>query len=682
MIPLLLLLGALGAAAACDYSADVVVWGGTVCGATAAVGSVRADPEATVVWVVNGTRLGGMTSGGLGGIDLAMDIGGLASELLSPLGRNFEPHVAEAAVERLLKTGGSRVTVLRNALGVAAVETAGSQPRSISSIRTVSGYEVCGKVFVDCSYEGDLVFLSGTDYAVGREAPGDYYETMAGTDTASFAAPGEKPSFFNDDVSPFVNGSEGTLLPTIVGVFNFTANRSDDLVMSYCFRMCLTNNATNRIPVAPPDGYTPAHLELLRRQIASETRRGMAVTMDSLFLIRHLPNMKIDLNSGQWNATGHPGGFAPFSTDFPFLQKGWATASPSERRKIFDEHVWWTRALLYYLSNDPDLAALQPALVKEMATWGLCADEYTEHGNWSPQLYVREAIRLRGKRVMTEMDTFGSPAGPSVATSVGLSSWAVDIHAVQRVAAQINGKWQVVNAGGRDIGRIHNEPGKRQLSEIPYEALVPKDNDTSNLIVAVCASFTHVAFATYRLEPQYAIFGHSAGVAAVHAVREGTAVQNINVTKLQTVLATWSPPQLLRAAAPRPTVSIAKCNGDGQKWEVRGTTVRLVSNTSLCLSVSDYSVKDGAEVWLSPCHTSDPDPAHQNQEFKVLDKHPYVQFQNVHSGLCLAPLQWMMVQTDCSSPAATWNHSGGLLQTTSWGLCATAPSYLVSSSSL
>jgi hypothetical protein len=227
---------------------------------------------------------------------------------------------------------------------------------------------------------------------------------------------------------------------------------ADDIVMSYAFRMCLTNNASNALPLTPPPHYSRSAMELLRRELraVSAPPLSLTLTMASLFLIRNLPHGKIDLNSGQFSAnSGHTGHF-PFSTDLPFAQRQWPAGAAAERASVFAAHKWWTQALLFYLGNDSELQALQPGLVAEMKSWGLCADEYTDQPDrWTPQLYVREANRLRGARVVTQHDIC-SPKPDD--TAVGLSFWQIDIHAVQRVA-QFNatdGEWRAYNIGGVD----------------------------------------------------------------------------------------------------------------------------------------------------------------------------------------------------------------------------------------
>ena len=484
---------ALAIAASCEQH-DIVVYGGTVCGVTATVAAHRTDPALKIVWLVNGTRLGGMTSGGLGGLDAGMPIGGLAKELIAQLTHNFEPHVAEAAVESLLGTANSSQVRLHRSVGeIVRVATRGTAPRTIASISLASGLTVCGSHFIDCSYEGDLLRLSGTRYAVGRESRSEYNESMAGRDdrNVSITADAATPSFFAPSVSPWVDATNTTLLPTVVEVLDAEGGSADDWPMSYCFRLCLTNNASNRVVVAPPAGYDRAEVELLRRELDWATHvANMTLGMDDLFLIRHLPNAKIDLNSGQFSEPSslYPdshrhGGYFPFSTDAPGLQRGWPLGNRTTRAQarcccspfhlasvrcqhnlvvhlaraqIFAAHERQHRALLHFLGTDAELATWQPALVQEVASWGLAADEFLDSDHWPVQLYVRESIRLRGPRVLTQArrpntdldaalraprarsrpeahspapqhDIVGPGKGPREPTSVGTSKWGVDV---------------------------------------------------------------------------------------------------------------------------------------------------------------------------------------------------------------------------------------------------------------
>ena len=707
---------------ACTVTADIAVFGGTVCGVTATVGAHRSSSaDATVAWIVSGQRLGGMTSGGLGGLDAGMPFGGIAKELIGPLGANFEPHVAEAAVEALLasatndssssSSSGSGSTSPRTALhrhagDLLSVATDGAAPRRIVSATFSSGLVVCAKTWVDCSYEGDLLRLSGTRFALGREAAADFNESMAGRDDGAAAAPAATPSFFAPGVSPWVDdGRNSTLLPSIVEVLgDGLAGSGDSWVQSYCFRLCLTNNASNRVPIAPPADYDRAELELLRRELDWATHAGnMTLAMSDLFLLRHLPHQKLDLNSGQFSeATVSPvsrrhGGYFPFSTDAPGLQHDWPLGNATARAAVFAAHERQHRALLHFLGTDAQLRSWQPALVAEVGSFGLAADEFTESGHWPPQLYVRESIRMRGARVLTQADVL-SPTGaptPREPRSVGTSKWGIDVHAVKRVAVKPQppgedgsgggGGWRVANAGGRDTARDRGAWGTTRLIEVPYEALVPAPDDTDNLLVPVCISATHVAQSTYRLEPQYAVFGHSAGAAAALAVgRDGAgngSVHGVDVRgELQPLLASQG--QILHGSpAPGPSppppppyapLALGNCTGGGgggggaaakpSKWSYSAALRTVTTAGGRCASVLGYSSAAGAQAVAAACHTADKAPSHQNQEFEAINAGAQgvggVQLRNVHSGLCLgrgsSAAAAEVAQVPCAQSGTVW----------------------------
>lgn len=364
------------------------------------------------------------------------------------------------------------------------------------------------------------------------------------------------------------------------------------------------------------------------------------------------------------------------------------------------------------------IARWQPALSAAVRSYGLCKDEYNETGHWTPQLYVRESIRLDGKVMLTQRNVVGEAAAVGDAgrwnTSVGLSKWGVDIHAVRRLAMPTgNGSWIISNAGGHDTMRSHDPPLSTSLVEVPYEALVPRADDTSNLLVPVAISATHVAFSTYRLEPQYAIFGHSAGAAAALSALAGggVPVQDIDVGRLQSVLRAQNqilnasnpvPPHPAPSPPPGPTPSasamlLLPCGDKGskmhdrQRWTYYSSpspsaspslpsdrTLRWAADNATCVSIYGYSAHAGAAAWAAACHTRDKQPQHQNQEFLLL--HPgsntsIVQLRNTFSGLCLAGTRGVVDQAACSGNYTSWVRSpqqDWRLQHDS-SLCLTAP---------
>lgn len=216
----------------------------------------------------------------------------------------------------------------------------------------------------------------------------------------------------------------------------------------------------------------------------------------------------------------------------PFLQPLYPLSDWPARQAISVQHEWWTRAVWEFLRTDP---SVPESIRTEAQNWGLPKDEWPETKGFPPQLYVRESIRLRGAVVLSQNDVYGAALGHSN-HSVGLSQWCVDVHSEDRVAmppGDTGRGWEISTTG--DVNTCGG--GKLwQLTEIPYQALVPIRTETSNLLVPVCASFTHIGFATYRLEPQYAVFGHAAGVAGVLAERLGVAVQDVPIKTLQALL--------------------------------------------------------------------------------------------------------------------------------------------------
>jgi hypothetical protein len=739
-------------------TADVVVYGQTICGVTAAVAAGRMNASVVLVSERGDSHLGGMTTGGLSAMDLNMPTGGLWAEFMARTNipqhpfPSFQARDASVTIAAMLAEVSDRVTVVLNTSGIvsvgktpAAAAAAGgfraSPPFTLTSITTASGLTVSGTYFIDCSYEGDLLRYSGTAFAVGREAASEYNESLAGAEGPPWAA-GRFPA----SVSPFTDDSNTTLLPTVSLAPDETPGQADSRVQAYNHRLCVTNMSADAVPVDPPQGYTPAAVELLRRWWVAQGPAGANLTLSDIFLIRDIVGGqgKVDINDGNMD----------FGTDLPFLQQGYPLAANwSARVAISAQHEWWIRALWHFLQTDAS-GAVPERVRTMMAGYGLCADEFNATAHYPPQLYIRESIRLRGQRVLSMADVDGTAVRHDP-RSVGLSRWLVDIHVVQRVAAEDpvgSGAWYVVNAGDRNTAHT-----TWQLTEIPYDALIPSADDpggATNLLVPVCASFTHVGFATYRLEAQYGVFGQSAAVAAVLALRQAggsVPVQEVDVPALQKELLAQG--QILNATAPpaTPAITLQPCSGGGdggaaaavganpkQVWAYSpsDSTLRLAGGTfdpaavhvsarareelaargtasasawsslspaarmlwrgpttrgalsTVCASVLDYAVKPGGAIWAATCHTDDPDPAHQNQEFSLQaaptgDGVYYV--VEKMSGLCVG-VDWatnqLVLASECAGGNSTvWqvNSTGGggpwELTGAGAGLCATAPGW-------
>ena len=528
-----LLFASLGLAVASSPAAeyDVVVYGGTSAAVIAAVQAKKMHK--TVVIVSPDKHLGGLSSGGLGWTDTGNKavIGGLSRDFYHRVwkhydqpgawkqqkkeeyggkgqgtpavdGENrtmwiFEPHVAEQIFEDYVKEFSipvERDQWLDRAKGVK------KDGAKISSITTLTGKTYEGKMFIDATYEGDLMAAVGADYHVGREANSVYGEEWNGSQVGilhhrhHFGAVKEK-------ISPYVvpGDPKSGLLPRVSATPPAPRGEGDKGVQAYCFRMCLTDFPENRIPFPKPDGYDPKQYEILLRVFQA----GWRETFEKFDPI---PNHKTDTNN-----------HGPFSTDNIGMNWDYPDASYARRREIIQEHETYQKGWLYFIANDPRV----PEDVRTaMARWGLPKDEYTDSGNWSPQLYIREARRLVGNYVMTENELLKKRPTPD---SIGMGSYTIDSHNIQRY---VTPEGFVQNEG--DIGVPTKGP-----YEIAYGSLVPKRGQGDNLFVPVCVSSSHIAFGSIRMEPVFMILGQSAATAAVLAIDSKIAVQDVPYAQLR-----------------------------------------------------------------------------------------------------------------------------------------------------
>jgi PKD repeat protein len=478
---------------------DVAVGGATPAGIAAAIAAARAgnsvglfDPTA---------HIGGVVSGGLTATDYGdrRTIGGLAREFFdrvrehyktaygpnSPQARRcsdgffFEPHLAEEILAEMLHSAGRVDVFLRHQLLAARV--ADGRITQIEMRNDAAGGQVLvtADVFIDALYEGDLMALAGVPYRVGREGAHEYGEPHAG------ARPGE----------PEPPGSP------------------DLRVQAYNYRLCLTDDPNNRLPLARPPGYSRSDyrtVEAFLQATPTATFTGHCVS------IVHMPNGKVDANCGvAWQ-----------STDYVGANHEYAGQTTSARRKTAGDHHSYIRGLLYFLQTDP---AVPQHIRDEAGQWGLARDEFADHGHWPHQLYVREARRMIGRHVFAEHDATASRFKDD---SIGLGSYTIDSHAVRRMP-QADGTYR-----GAGWLSVQVEP-----YEIPYRVLTPRD--LRNLLVPVCCSATHVGYCTLRMEPVYTIMGQACGEAAALARETGAAVQEIDIARLQERLVTAG--QIIRA---------------------------------------------------------------------------------------------------------------------------------------
>jgi len=406
--------------------------------------------------------------------------------------------VAEAVFEEFVRE--FRIPVRRDEWldrGARGVKKSGAR---ITEIKMLSGRSYRAKVFVDATYEGDLMAAAGVKYHVGREARSVYEEELNGVQTGvlhhrhHFGVLPEK-------ISPYVVPGDPTsgVLARISTASPGEFGAGDHRVQAYCFRMCLTDVPENQIPFPKPAGYDASQYELLLRIFAA----GWRETFDKF---DPMPNRKTDTNN-----------HGPFSTDNIGMNYDYPDASYERRREIIQEHVTYQQGWLYFIANDPRV----PADVQNaMRRWGLAKDEFKDNQNWPHQLYVREARRMIGKFVMTENELLKRRVTPE---PVGMGSYAIDSHNVQRY---ITPEGYVQNEG--DIGVSTKGP-----YAIAYGSLVPKKEQCNNLLVPVCVSSSHIAYGSVRMEPVFMILGQSAATAASLAIDGKLAVQDVPYDELR-----------------------------------------------------------------------------------------------------------------------------------------------------
>ncbi|MCH6201568.1 FAD-dependent oxidoreductase [Aquiflexum sp. LQ15W] len=510
-----------------DFEADIIIYGGTSAGITAAVQAKKMGKS--VIVVSPDIHLGGLSSGGLGFTDTGDKsvIGGLAREFYHRVYMHyqndsawkwqkreeygnkgqgtpaidgnartmwiFEPHVAEMIFEDFVRE--NEIQVLRDEW---LDRESGVQKENgkIISLKTLSGKIFKGKVFIDATYEGDLLASAGVSYHIGRESNATYGETWNGVQVGVF----QHRHYFYEPISPYVipDDSTGGLLPEISDLPPGKNGEGDQRLQAYNFRMALSQHPDNRVPFPKPDNYDPNRYELLARVLET----GWNETFDKF---DDIPNLKTDTNN-----------HGPFSTDYIGKNYSYPEASYEERKTMIREHEDYQKGLMYFLAND---SRVPDSIRMEMAKWGLAKDEFTDNGNWPHQIYVREARRMIGDYVMTEHEVLGKREVPQ---SIGMGSYSLDSHNVQRFVTE---EGYVQNEG--DIG-VHPE----NPYSISYGTILPKKQECENLLVPVCVSSSHTAFGSIRMEPVFMILGQSAATAAVMAIEENISVQDLKYGRL------------------------------------------------------------------------------------------------------------------------------------------------------
>ncbi|SDI73844.1 FAD-dependent oxidoreductase [Mucilaginibacter gossypii] len=492
-------------------TADICVYGGTSAGVIAAYTAKKIGK--TVILIEPGKHLGGMSSGGLGYTDIGNKyvVTGLARDFYRRIGTHygkfeqwiFEPKVAEGIFNDYVKRAGFPVLFRNRLIKVKKEENQLKEIIVEDSYKpsTATNKTIRAKVFIDCTYEGDLMARSGVSYTVGREANSQYDETINGVELLD-------KHQFPDNIDPYkVPGDAKSGLLWGISKEVLQANGAGDKkVQAYNFRITLTNVPENRIPISKPENYDPKKYELLLRLKEKQPWKSCS----DVFFISKMPNGKTDINNN--------GGF---STDMIGMNWEYPEADYNTRTKIWKEHEDYTKGFFYFIGNDTRI----PGNIRdEMKQWGYPKDEYTDNGNWTPQLYIREARRMIGELVMTQHHCQGKE---QVEDGVGMAAYGMDSHNCERLV--VNGV--VKNEG--DV-QVH---GFAPYA-VSYRAIVPKQKEAANLFVPVCLSASHIAYGSIRMEPVFMVLGQSSAVAACQAIDKKIAIQQVNVKEVQSLLRT------------------------------------------------------------------------------------------------------------------------------------------------
>ena len=521
---------------------DVVVYGGSPAAISAAVQVERMG--LTCVIVCPDKRIGGLTTGGLGQTDIGNKnaFGGIALEFYRDIaawyrdekhwtrqkredylpdgqcsGTNgedsmwtFEPSAALAVLESWEKRDGLKIErgeKLDRGKGGVLVSDG-----RIVSFKTLSGRIFKGKMFIDATYEGDLMAAAGVSYTVGREDNSKYGETLSGCQRR-YAVYHQ----FCKGISAYVKSGDPSsgLLPGVMKDDGRPDGTGDNYLQAYCFRMCLTDNPTNRIPFKKPASYDEKMYELLFRQLAARGEKFYASGNERRlpWINSKMPNRKTDTN----NRDG-------FSTDFVGMNWRWPEASYEERERIFNAHLEYQRGLMWTLANHPRV----PSSVRKVySRWGTCKDEFADGpgDGWQSQLYVREARRMIGSYVMTEANCRGKIiAGKPIA----MAAYTMDSHHVRRIVGKDG---CVLNEGDVQVDRDENG-ARLPPYPIDYGAIIPKRAECTNLFVPVCLSASHIAFGSIRMEPVFFALGQAAGTAACISIDKTLSVQDVPYSEL------------------------------------------------------------------------------------------------------------------------------------------------------
>lgn len=550
---------------------DICVYGGTSAGVIAAYSAKKMGKS--VLLIEPGKHLGGLTSGGLGYTDIGNKsaISGLSLDFYRRIGKHygnfeqwiFEPSIAEKIFQSYIQSGNVpvlyeyRLKAVKKNKGLIKEIIVESSANNRSAIDQI----IIAKMFIDCSYEGDLMAMSGVSYTIGREANELYGETYNGVQLRDHHQ-------FPDGIDPYkIAGDPSSgLLWGISNEAMAAQGTGDKKVQAYNFRICLTNIPSNRIAISRPQDYDSTRYELLLRYIY----KIQAKDLKPFLAIDLMPNNKTDINNN-----------GPFSTDMIGMNYNYPDGSYEIREKITLACENYTKGLLYFFGHD---YRIPQYLRDQMLQWGYPKDEYTDNDHWTPQMYIREARRMKGAYVMTQANCEGKV---TVKDGIALAAYTMDSHNCERIVIEKNGVKMVKNEGNVEIGGFGPYP-------ISYRAITPKESECKNLLVPVCLSASHIAYGSIRMEPVFMVLAQSSAVAASLAIDKKLDVQNLGVKSIQKIL---KENPLLDGSSPDIVVDDADKTGVEIKGKWKKLTRRSYGQSML---VSDFKTNKLASVRFEP----------------------------------------------------------------------------------
>jgi len=494
-----------------DKPFDVCVYGGTASGIAAAISAH--DQGASVIIIEPSRWLGGMSGGGIRAIDWGKkeSVGGLALKLLIEgddvgMRKQFDRELALRNIPVVFEHRISGVKKIGNTISSITLDYAAPSKLGVPApqAQTKDAKVISARVFIDCSYEGDLMAQSGVTYTYGRESREEYNESFAGV----------RPILATYAIDPYnkVGDASSGLLPLIQDTTMPAVGSADRLTMAYCLRWKLSQDA-NAIPITAPENYDPRTYEIFRRGFQNKVKLNLGYKMRKPGIYTDYPGggyFNVNSSRSLWAQS-----IAGSNTRYP--EGDWST-----RSQIWQFHIDFIKGMYHFLRTDESV----PAFYKKSAeTTGLFPGIFDETGGWPHQLYVREARRMRSSYVITQLDL---SYAQKIDDSVGLASYGIDDWPYATIVHQGG-----IAISGGEFSILHPNPLFHGIYQLPYRSIVPKADECRNLIVPVCCSASHVAMTSIRMEPVWVILGQSAGIAAAQSLKENKPVQEIDISTLQ-----------------------------------------------------------------------------------------------------------------------------------------------------